>query len=110
VSFVRLGSDGSDVYIFEHVDGYVVCCFCALTKKIRDRTDEELAAIWLPVQGIDRENWRAVYEPDFQTRDLDAMLAHVAEHRAAGHVVPDWVDQRLRDEWDERTAAPREGS
>lgn len=36
---------------------------------------------------------------DFATRDLDAMLAHIAEYRAAGHVVPDWVDQALRDDW-----------
>lgn len=32
---------------------------------------------------------------------LDDMLAHLAEHRAAGHVVPEWVDQHLRDEWED---------
>lgn len=100
MSFVRLGQDGSQVYIYDDVRGYKLCCFCPLTKKIRDRTDEELAALWLPVADADREHWRAIYEPDFHTNDLDAMLAHIAEHRAAGHVVPDWVDQRLRDEWE----------
>jgi hypothetical protein len=100
VSFVRMGQDGSQVYIYDDVQVGPRCCFCALTKIIRYCTDEELAAICSPVQGADRENWRAVYAPDFATRDLDAMLAHVAEHRAAGHVVPDWVDQELRDEWD----------
>jgi hypothetical protein len=100
VSFVRLGSDGSEVYIYADVDGTTHCCFCALSKVIRQRSDEELAAIWLPVDGADREHWRAVHEPDFRTDDLEAMLAHVAEHRAAGHVVPSWVDQALRDDWE----------
>jgi hypothetical protein len=102
VSFVRMGQDGSQVYIYDDVQVGPRCCFCALSKVIRYRTDEELAAIWLPVEGVvDRENWRAVYAPDFHTRDLGAMLTHLAEHRAAGHVVPEWVDQVLRDEWDE---------
>lgn len=101
MSFVRIGQDGSQVYIYDDVQVGPRCCFCPLTKVVRYRTDEELAAIWLPVSGADREHWRAVYEPDFSTRDLDAMLAHVAEHRAAGHRVPEWVDQVLRDEWDE---------
>lgn len=100
MSFVRLSEDGSQVYIYDDVHGYRICCSCALTKVIRQRTDEELAAIWLPVSGADREHWRAVYEPDFHTNDLDDMLAHVAEHRAAGHVVPPWVDDVLRREWD----------
>lgn len=85
MSFVRLGQDSSQVYIFDHVDGYVVCCFCAFTPW--DADAERIA------------------RPDFHTTDLDAMLAHIAEHRAAGHVVPDWVDQRLRDEWDESEPA-----
>lgn len=101
MSFVRLGQDGSQVYIYDDVDGTKHCCFCALAKVIRQRTDEELAAIWLPVDGADREHWRAVYEPDFHTNDLDTMLTHIAEHRTAGHTVPDWVDQALRDEWED---------
>ncbi len=74
MSFVRFGVDGSQVYIYDDIDLGPHCCFCALA------------------------------EQDFSTRDLDAMLAHVAEHRAAGHVVPAWVDDVLRDEWDEADA------
>lgn len=79
MSFVRFGSDGSQVYIYDDVRGYKICCFCAFTPW--DDEAERTAA------------------PDFHTNDLDAMLTHIAEHRTAGHVVPDWVDQRLRNEW-----------
>jgi len=98
VSFVRMGTDGSRVYIYDDIDRGPTCCFCAFAKVIRQRTDEELAALWLPA-GADPEHWRDVREPDFATRDLDAMLAHVAAHRAAGHVVPAWVDGHLREGW-----------
>lgn len=99
VSFVRMGSDGSQIYIYDDFERDKVCCFCALTKRLPDRSDAELAELCIPA-GVDLEVWRARWEPDFATRDLGAMLAHVAEHRAAGHVVPAWVDDRLRTEWD----------
>jgi hypothetical protein len=102
VSFVRFGSDGSQVYIYDDYERDKVCCFCALTERLPDRTDAEIAALWLPEALLeDRERFRAQYAPDFATNDLDAMLAHIAEHRAAGHVVPEWVDQVLRDEWED---------
>lgn len=81
MSFVRFGVDGSQVYIYDDVRGYRLCCFCALAKVTYDAAGD---ASW----------------EDFHTNDLDAMLAHVAEHRAAGHVVPSWVDQALRDDWE----------
>lgn len=80
MSFVRFGSDGSQVYIYHDVAGYRVCCFCGLAKVTYDAADDA--------------HWE-----DFKTNDLGAMLAHIADHRAAGHVVPDWVDQVLRDDW-----------
>jgi hypothetical protein len=84
MAFVRMGQDGSQVYIFDHVGGYKTCCHCPFTKPRP-----------APAPGYpDHVTW-----DDFKTTELDAMLAHVAEHRAAGHVVPDWVDQVLRDEW-----------
>lgn len=69
MSFVRFGEDGSDVYVYDDVGGYVTCCGCSLGRE------------------------------DFHTTDLDAMLAHLAEHRAAGHEVPPWVDRGLRRDW-----------
>lgn len=99
MSFVRFGSDGSEVYIYDDVRGFKICCGCGLSKRLPDLTDAELAELWVPL-GVDPESQRARWEPDFTTNDLDAMLTHVAEHRTAGHVVPDWVDAKLRDEWD----------
>lgn len=101
MSFVRFGVDGSQVYIFERTgDLKKECCYCALTKRLPDHTDAEMAGMWIPA-GMDPGIWRARWEPDFATDDLDAMLAHLAEHRAAGHVVPDWLDDDLRREWDD---------
>jgi hypothetical protein len=74
VSFVRFGVDGSNVYLFDHADYGPVCWNCSM------RLDQ------------DREF--------FSTDDLDTMLAHIAEHRASGDTVPEWVDQVLRDEWE----------
>jgi hypothetical protein len=82
VSFVRFGTDGSQVYIYDDIAVGPTCCFCALAKRSHDEGGN-------------------LHWVDFATRDLDAMLAHIAEHRAAGHTVPDWVDQVLRDEWEE---------
>ena len=70
MSFVRFGEDGSNVYVYDDVGGYVTCCFCALNP-----------------------------DADFHTTDLDAMLVHLTEHRAAGHHVPGWLDDELRDDW-----------
>lgn len=104
MSFVRFGADGSQLYIFERVgDFQKECCACALAKRLPDRTDDELAEMGAPDEQT-RELWRARWEPDFATGDLDVMLAHIAEHRAAGHVVPEWLDQLLRDEWTEVAA------
>jgi hypothetical protein len=90
MSFVRLGTDGSEVYIYDDVDDGPVCRWCAFTERLPDYTPDE----------IDPEIWRRRWAPDFATRDLDEMLAHVAKHRDAGHVVPDWVEDVLREEWD----------
>lgn len=83
VSFVRFGTDGSQVYIYEinqtDADGRLlkVCHNCAL-----------LGGSWLRT-GV----------TNFETSDLTAMLKHLAEHRAAGHRVPDWLDDDLGREW-----------
>jgi hypothetical protein len=81
VSFVRFGSDGSQVYIYDDVDRGPTCCFCGLAKVTYDEDENP--------------HWE-----DFSSRTLDAMLHHVADHRAAGQVVPEWVDHALRDEWE----------
>jgi hypothetical protein len=72
VSYCRLLE--ADVYLFltpgrgDEPTDVIECCGCALTP------------------GSHR------------ARSYAAILAHVGEHRKAGHYVPDWVDEQLRTE------------
>lgn len=68
MSYARFGWDGSDVYVYLSVYGYLDCCGCALDK-----------------QGT------ACYS-------TDEMIAHLEEHKAAGHHVPqETIDDLLAD-------------
>lgn len=71
MSYCRFGED-SDVYVFENIVGRLECCGCDL-----------------------REHG------SFLTKSRTAMLAHLDEHRATGHLVPDYALERLRAELDE---------
>lgn len=71
MSFVRFGTDGSQVYIYDDVYQGLRCCGCALHP----------------------DPWGSFAFGDDGHAEL---LAHLAEHRSAGHVVPDWVDDEIR--------------
>lgn len=68
MSYVRW-SKQSDVYIFDHVDGFIECCACCL-----DPVDAD----------------------SFKAKNVEEMIEHVQVHRAAGHLVPDYVEEALR--------------
>lgn len=68
MSYARFGWDGSDVYVFLSVGGKLECCGCSLRPRI----------------------W--TYD------STAAMLAHLEDHRAAGHTVPDDCIERLKEE------------
>ncbi len=70
MSFARFGADGSDVYLFENAGGWLECCGCAL-----------------PTHS------------SYRTRDVAAFLAHLDEHRAAGHHVPAAASERVHALW-----------
>lgn len=61
MSYARFGWDDSYVYLFEHVDGGLECCGCALS----------------PVS--------------VRFTDVVEFCRHLDEHTAAGHTVPDHV-------------------
>lgn len=65
MSYVRLGEEGSDVYVFLSCYGRLECCGCCLF-------------------GITAF-----------TTTTAAMFEHLREHRRAGHVVPDSTFERL---------------
>ena len=69
MSYSRWGCDGSDVYVFAHVDGQIQCCGCPLL--LDDRS--------------------------FDARSTEAMVDHLAEHVSAGHSVPGHLVERLRE-------------
>lgn len=71
MSYCRWATD-SDVYVYEHVAGYFVCCLCSL----EDRDDRDDAVMTTRSETI----------------------AHLAEHAAAGETVPPSATERLRAE------------
>jgi hypothetical protein len=73
MSYARWGADGSQVYVFAHAEGWIECHGCLLV-----RTPDD--------------------DPDFRAQSPWAMAVHLAEHRAAGHTVPDYAIERLREE------------
>ena len=70
----------ADAYIYDDIRYGLYCCGCLLTEERRFAAGE----------------------------DFDAMLAHIANHREAGHDIPTWVDQELIAERDELTITRRE--
>jgi len=92
MSYVRFAEDGSDVYVFASNVG-IECCGCPLQK--REWVEDGRP----PLGGY----LKAVGEivPDTFTSN-DGMIEHLERHRATGHVVPEYVFDRLRDPKDAR--------
>lgn len=65
MSIIRFGVDGSDVYLYEDCERYINCCFCQLSSESR------------------------------HLGSVAETLAHVQDHRDAGHHVPSYVDEYL---------------
>jgi hypothetical protein len=72
----------ADAYIYDDVYYGLYCCACSLADVRMEHS--EFFGMEMPV-----------YEGFSCGYDYDKMLAHVAEHRAAGHYIPEDVDERL---------------
>jgi hypothetical protein len=68
MSYIRFGTDGSDVYVYHATDGVLVCSGCPFR---------------VPV------GWFA---------KRSEMINHLLEHQHAGHCVPAWVIENLFEE------------
>lgn len=68
MSYARFGAGGSDVYVYADCGGYINCCGCCL------------------------------YSDGFRAYSTDEMIAHLNEHRDAGHTVLDDTYGGLRDD------------
>ena len=76
MSLARFDADGSDVYVFDDVEGGITCCACRLGRSHEYNSDEA------------------------------GMIAHLLEHREAGHTVPESTLDRLRARFDAWGKAP----
>jgi hypothetical protein len=70
MSYARFWWEGSQVYVYDDVDGGITCDTCALAA-----TDTE---------------W-----PSFNCATRSEMAAHLVLHRAAGHNVPQYAIDNL---------------
>ena len=84
MAFAKWGWGNSDVYLFGGYTGQppdeihvITCCGCLLARE-------------------DEDDWLMGPSLDFGTKA--EILAHLAAHRAAGHVVPESAIERITDE------------
>lgn len=68
MSYVRFGADGSDVYVYADVNGYLNCCGCPMLENFESSS--------------------------FNT--TEEMLAHLQKHKDVGHHVPDFCIEGLK--------------
>lgn len=86
MAYARWGWENSDVYLFGGFAGQppddvhvITCCGCLLARE-------------------DAEDWLMSPSLDFETKG--AAIAHLAEHQAAGHIVPESAIERITaDDW-----------
>ena len=72
----------ADAYIYDDVRYGIICCACFIMPAKEEQTFGEYERYFIG------ENFVA-------GKDYDRMLAHIAEHRAIGHHIPQHVDRRL---------------
>ena len=77
MSYCRFGDD-SDVYLYEHVDGFYECCSCRLMKFEKG----------LPFDMHESK----------KLLNLSEVLAHLLKHKKKGHKVPDYAFKRALEE------------
>ena len=65
----------ADAYIYDDINQGIICCMCSLKNS----------------------NFVAGY-------DYDLMLNHIEDHRIVGDYIPEYVDERLKEEKDSKDA------
>jgi hypothetical protein len=84
MSYARMSAD-SDVYIYHDVDGFLTCLGCALVPA------EELKMVY--------DHWLQCTVPEghsFECFTYSEMIAHLEKHIYAGHKVPHYCIDKLR--------------
>ena len=89
MSYARFGWGGCQVYVYADVSGGITCCMCLLNGGSFNTH---------AVLGAMGEGQTAA--------DYQVMLAHLADHEDAGHFVPLYCTEALRNELDGATDRP----
>jgi hypothetical protein len=79
VSYCRFGWDGSDVYIYTSVGGWIECCVCSLQ----------------PTRQAELLGEKIEMHESFKAYDTQEMIYHIKEHREKGDHIPDYVEEEL---------------
>jgi hypothetical protein len=79
MSYVRWGTDGSQVYVFANSAGYVECCGCSF--EFKEVTPYKNALGW----EVDFEMGSA------ELHSAAEVVEHMQQHRDAGEQVPDYM-------------------
>ena len=88
----------ADAYIFLSSSG-LECCGCIMAPK------EKYPTPYVDMFGITWEERSLPVGPFDTARE---MLDHIAEHRAKGHDIPDYVDERLKEDFPDLDASTAE--
>lgn len=91
MSYCRF-SDQSDVYLYQHVEGGIVCCACRLNKEIKGTYPPDF---WL--EELRNKPFSGHYE-DSKFRTRGQALKHLNKHKEAGHKVSKYAIDRLNKE------------
>lgn len=88
-----------DVYIYHHVNGFLECCACRLTKRKRYKAPHSKELEILHKKLFNRPYPKTVlmYQ-NFTTHSRKEMIEHIRAHKKAGHKVTSNPITRLRQE------------
>lgn len=106
MSYVRFG-EGSDLYVFAHVGGFIQCCACRLAPLVKTVftegcKDHPLFGDKLPCEKCGGEGCDAcMMHGNTDTKTKSEMIEHVKAHISAGHSVPDYVIPNLQKDIEE---------
>lgn len=87
MSYCRFGE--ADAYIYLGYQGFE-CCGCIMAPR------EKYPTPYTDMFGITWEEHSLPVGPFDTPRE---MLAHIEEHRGKGHHIPEYVDQRIKEEY-----------
>lgn len=88
----------ADAYIYLGTNGFE-CCGCIMAPK------EKYPEPYTDMFGITWEEHSLPVGPFDTARE---MLEHIAEHRTAGHYIPERVDQRIKEDYPDLDASTAE--